>query len=97
MGVIDVLAVIGGVLQVLAWLSAFLVSPYSQISFLISAINEMYSIRSNDKSIHIHEGNKMHVSFCNKVRLILNCYPNKKMKRLLEKGQEKLDQELDLL
>lgn len=97
MGIIDVLAVIGGVTQILAWISVFLVSPYSEMSFFISAINEMYSIRSNDKSVHINCSHKMHIGFCSKVKLILNCCPNKKMKRLIEKGQEKFERELDLL
>ena len=39
----------------------------------------------------------MVVSFCNRIRLITGCCPNKTMKRMVEKGGKMLERELDLM
>ena len=39
----------------------------------------------------------MHVSFCDRVKLITGCWPNKSMKRMIEKGEMLLDREFDLM
>ena len=60
------------------------------------SINEMYNINTKDSSFDRVQ-NKMVVSFCNRIRLITGCFPNKSMKRMVEKGNRLLERELDLL
>jgi hypothetical protein len=37
------------------------------------------------------------VTFQEKLRLITNCFPNKKLKRFIERGEVKIDKELDFM
>ena len=95
MGFFDVLGNVGGIQQVFIAVFAILLSYYSEICFYINAIDDMYTIRTKDSSL-VFVKDRLQVSFCNKLKLITSFCPNKKMKRLLAKGYERLDTELDL-
>ena len=76
--------------------SAFVISYYSELSFMITAINKMYKIKSKDVNLDFQD-DKLSISFFNKVKLITGLNPNKKMERMIKKGYERLYSELDLM
>jgi len=77
-------------------ITAFIISYYSELSFMISAINDMYAIKTSDSSLTLLE-NRLNINFYNKLKLILNIRPNKKMKRMVSKGSKWMYFELDLM
>ena len=56
----------------------------------------MFEIKTEDKSIK-SKNDKISISFLQKLRLINNCYPNKRQARFLSKGDKLLRQELDMI
>ena len=63
---------------------------------MISAINSMYHIKTSDASLEVKDYS-LNVNFYHKLKLLLNCFPNIKLKRMLKKGRQKLEVELDLI
>ena len=39
----------------------------------------------------------MSFTFCDIIRILTNCFPNKKLKRFIKKGQIKINKELDYM
>jgi hypothetical protein len=76
---------VGGNQQVIIFVVAFLMSYISQISFTIEATCAMFEIQSKDKSLH-WEVKELQISLYDKLKLILNIFPNEKFKRLLTIG-----------
>ena len=56
----------------------------------------MYDIKTDDVSINCQD-NKLEISSLDKVRLVMNLYPNEKMKRFIKKGNLRLEKDLDML
>ena len=73
---------------------SYFLKPYTHISYKIEAFNEFFQAKSEDKNI-VNKDNKAIVSFRQKVMLILNICPNKKLKRFMLKGDRRLYKELD--
>ena len=65
--------------------SLFIISYYSELCFYISAINSQYSIKTKDLTLNFDK-NKLKINFLAKLKLITNCRPNEKMKRMVSKG-----------
>jgi hypothetical protein len=63
---------------------------------MIAAISDMYVIKTFDSSLSFKHNN-LQICFLDKVKLITNCCPNAKMKRMVQKGSKKLSSELDLM
>ena len=97
MSVWDVFGNVGGIQQTFLVFSSFLIVQYSQMSFLIETLNDLYDIKTSDTNLKNFKTDKLNVTFCQKLRLIINFCPNRKMKRLIKKGEHKLNKELDLL
>ena len=76
--------------------AAFMISYYTELSFMINAINHMYFIKTEDKSLDCKK-NRVEVSFFSKIKLITGCFPNKTLKRMIKKGYKRLFIELDLM
>jgi hypothetical protein len=74
MGFFTVIGNVGGIGQVFFVISAFILSFYAEISFMINAINDMYAIKTKERDLNLE-----HIRFCDKLKLITNCCPNKKM------------------
>jgi len=53
MSVFQILGNVGGIQQVFVVVFSIILSYYSEMSFMIDAINNMYSIRSSDASLTI--------------------------------------------
>ena len=96
MGTFDVIGHIGGVSGALFKIATFLVAYYSKISFRVSLINLMYSVSYKGRSKDSQDST-MKVSFCNKLKLITNLCPNKKMKKFIQKGNKQLEKDFDLM
>ena len=73
-----------------------MLSYYTELCFMIKAINEMYKIKTKDKTLDFKQ-NKLGVSFCNKIKLITGCCPNKKILRMMEKGYKRLSIDFDII
>ena len=58
----------------------------------------MYLVKSKDTSLResIKE-NTLEINFFEKVKLLTNIFPNKKMKIFFKKGNEKLEPKLDIM
>ena len=84
MGTFDVIGHIGGISGALFKIATFLVAYYSKISFRVSLINLMYSVTYKGRSKDCQD-NTLRVNFCNKLKLITNLCPNKKMKRFIKR------------
>ena len=99
MSFFDVIGNVGGIASTFMSLFGIIISYYAEISFMIVAINDMYVIKSEDASLSFKQGDqqKLKVGFVDKLKLITNCRPNQKMKRMLEKGYKRLAFELDLM
>ena len=91
MGLLEMLGNIGGVQQILVVIFTFFMSQFNELSFNISVINLFYSAKTKDISFASLKENKLVIGFCDKLRLLTNIFPNKKMKRFLEKGNKRLD------
>ena len=73
--------------------------PYTIFTFRAEAINTFFTIKTNDESLK-SGCNKLHLSFCNKVRIIFGICPDIKLKRLLYhdyKGDHMILKELDMV
>ena len=65
---------------------------------MINAINHNFRIKSKDEKLSIDKyTERLHISLWDKIKLILNVRPNTKMKMFLEKGEKRINQQLDLL
>ena len=58
---------------------------------MIDAINHMHIIKSTDKSLDINIEKRLRLNFWNKLKLILNIFPNKKMKLFLKRGYKRMN------
>ena len=56
----------------------------------------MFEIKTQDKFLK-YKSDKISISFPQKLRLIGNCYPNKRQARFLAKGDKLLRKELDMI
>jgi hypothetical protein len=68
-------------------------------TFRAEAIKTLFTIKTKDKSL-VNDQNKLKLSFCNKVRVIVGICPNPRLKRLLDKGykgEHKIHKELDMV
>ena len=59
----------------------------------------MFKIKTNQTNLvgYNKKLQILHINFFEKVKLIVNIKPNKKMKRMVTKGYERLEKELDLM
>ena len=96
MNLSDVIGNLGGVQQVVFLIIGFVFYMWANISLIISMINHMYDVKTNDNSLNCRE-KKLEINSFDKVRLMTNCCPNKKMKRFIKKGQKLLEKDLDLM
>ena len=65
---------------------------------MINAINFNFRIKSKDNRLSIDKyTQRLHIPFCDKLKLILNLLPNKKIKTFMELGEKRINKELDLL
>ena len=96
MSLFEIVGNVGGIQPVFTGIFAIILSYYAEISFMIDAINHMHAIKSNDKSLIIKD-KVLKISFCDRIKLITNLGSNKKMKKFIDKGYEKMDSYLDLL
>ena len=74
----------------------FFMSYYAQINFTLEAISALFEIKSNDNSRKWEE-KELYVSFYDKLKLIVNCRPDEKLKKLVDRGTEKLNVKFDLM
>ena len=85
MGVIEMLGNIGGVQQILVVVFTFLMSRFNELSFNISVINLFYGAKTKDTSFSSSlKENKLVIGFWDKLRLLTNIYPNKKIQRFID-------------
>ena len=56
----------------------------------------MFHIKNEDETVSWKDQD-LHVSFYDKLKLVLNIRPNIKIKRLIDKGSEKLNTYFDLM
>ena len=66
------------------------------MSFIIEASCSMFQIKTIDSSLK-WDGEELRVSFYDKMKLIFNIRPDLKLKRLVERGQDKLNTFFDLM
>lgn len=97
MGIFMVIGNVGGVQNVFLLMSALIFSYYSEISFTLDAILEIYSVKSSVKTIDYDEEKKLKLTFCDKIKLITGLFPIKNMQRLYKKGSTKLEKEMDTM
>ena len=96
MGLLEVFGKVGGVQKIIYLLAGFILTKYSGISFKISMINFMNFVTTEDRSIDCQDNN-LQVSPFNKLRLITNMCPNLTIKRFIDKGTKRLNQDLDMM
>jgi hypothetical protein len=76
-------------------LFAYFFNKYSTINFKISAINEFYYAKTEGSDLPLEKGDKLLVSLFNKIRIMTGFFPNKRLRRFIEKGERKLKKEFD--
>ena len=76
---------VGGIQQVFLLVSVFLFSYYSKVSFIIESSCAMFDVKSKDIAFK-WEKKEIQVGFYDKIKIILNLWPNKKLKRLVNRG-----------
>ena len=59
-------------------------------------INYLYDIKTEDDSLDCKDG-KLEIGSIDKVKLITNIFPSKKMKRFIKKGSKRLKKDLDII
>ena len=96
MSLFEVIGNVGGVQQVVLFIVGFIISVYSEKCLEISMINYIYDVKTEDSSLECKEG-KLEISSIDKVQLITNIFPNKKMKRFIKKGTKRLEKDLDII
>jgi hypothetical protein len=81
---------VGGIQQVFLLVSVIIFSYYSKVSFIIESSCAMFDVKSKDSAFK-WEKKEIQVGFHDKIKLIFNLWPNKKLKRLVDRGEHKLD------
>jgi len=83
----------------------FFFKPYTLFTYRAEAINTFFTIKTEDKSLIKEKkshggGNKLNLSFVDKVRVILGICPKIQLQRLLKKdykGHRRILKELDMV
>ena len=91
----DVLGKLGGIHSALLISFGFFFCKFSLITYKVDAINEFFKIKTSDTKL-IDKNKKIQLSFCDKFHLITKCFANKKLVRLMSKGEWRLYNELDM-
>lgn len=78
---------VGGILAALRLLSSYFLNPISDLGFSIKAINTLFDVQTEDSTLK--KNGKFHFDKFQRIRLICNFNPNKKLKRMLRIGRKK--------
>ena len=80
---------VGGVMTVFITIASFLVTHWNECHFQLTVIKKLFKIKKQQK---LEEP-----GLWQRIRLVLNFYPDKDNKRLLEKGVPLLEKALDII
>jgi hypothetical protein len=95
--ILNVSAYIGGIFSTLAALSTIFFRKYSFTNFKIRAIQELYAIKNEEKDLAVGDDKKLSINFFDNIRIMLKLCPNKKFKRMVNKGTVKLKRDADIV
>ena len=85
MNLSDVVGNLGGVQQVVVGIMTLIITAYSSTSLIISMINYMYDVKTDDSSLDLLD-KKLQISTFDTVRLMTKIFAKEKMKRFITKG-----------
>ena len=80
---------VGGMMEVFIAIAAFMVIPFHNLDFKLIAIQKLFKIDKKEKLKRL--------GALSRLRLILNIFPDKYYKRLIERGTLLLNREMDIV
>jgi hypothetical protein len=69
--------------------------PISELGFKIEVITTLFDVKTDDKNLK--KKGHLHVSNCERCKLLMGCFKNKKITKMLSIGTEKMLHEFDIL
>ena len=79
MGLWEVVAKVGGIVNVFKILFAYLFNKYALINFKVHIINQFYKASSDESVLKYDEEDNVKFSTCDKFRLMVNLCPNRRL------------------
>ena len=96
MGLWEVVAKVGGIVNVFKILFAYLFNKYALINFKVHIINQFFKACSHDSVLKFDDDENVLVSTCDKFRLMADLCPNKRLKRFILRCEKKLKRDFDI-
>ena len=90
----DALRDIGAVITAISTLSGYLMGPVSELGFKIKVITTLFDVKTDDEKLK--KKDEIYVSNWERLKLLMGCFKNKKISKMLSVGTQKMLHEFDI-